>query len=477
MIEYSKHNGNLTDITQKKIHYSSSYSSLYNEIVSSNNLTEQDLYIINDAQVKGMYSLNDIRYTTNLDRFLLKNVTKNVDYKYAYAQVNIPNYLYDKDINHITLATDNRIGRDTFATLNNDGSVENGVIRLYSADGGNTGVNYNIYDYPSITFPVGVGTFQPITGSYDLYLTYYNNTYYEKVIYTNGNIYYFPIRRDLDVYSLLNGIGTQITDQDIIDELEANGFTLYTLYKADVIVKYSDITNNTTYNEMYWMNNLEDEIRQVTEPYFRFLLNYEYSLNNRKWFKYYYETQPTLSGNSNDYQVGDIIFSTTPITDSKCLYCDGSTFSQTDYPDLYLLLGSTTLPDLRGRSIRGVNTETVGTLQNSNVGAHTHEVSATSHSHSNSVSHNHGRVLNTSRSTGKPPYGGTYSYYALGNDSSASGASSGTPTASTTITSYNSSLTSKTSSGNSGAVNGTNTYTDDSHTNTAYVYYYIRGAI
>lgn len=37
------------------------------------------------------------------------------------------------------------------------------------------------------------------------------------------------------------------------------------------------------------------------------------------------------------------------------LFCDGTTFSGTTYPDLQAALGSTTLPDLRGRVIVGVD--------------------------------------------------------------------------------------------------------------------------
>lgn len=37
--------------------------------------------------------------------------------------------------------------------------------------------------------------------------------------------------------------------------------------------------------------------------------------------------------------------------------CDGSTFSQTDYPELAALLGSTLLPDLRGEFVRGLDIE------------------------------------------------------------------------------------------------------------------------
>lgn len=40
----------------------------------------------------------------------------------------------------------------------------------------------------------------------------------------------------------------------------------------------------------------------------------------------------------------------------NALECNGSTFSATEYPKLYDLLGSTTLPDLRDRTLQGANT-------------------------------------------------------------------------------------------------------------------------
>lgn len=38
------------------------------------------------------------------------------------------------------------------------------------------------------------------------------------------------------------------------------------------------------------------------------------------------------------------------------LLCNGSTFSSVTYPDLFAFLGTTTLPDLRGYFLRGLDT-------------------------------------------------------------------------------------------------------------------------
>jgi microcystin-dependent protein len=42
-------------------------------------------------------------------------------------------------------------------------------------------------------------------------------------------------------------------------------------------------------------------------------------------------------------------------TPSGFLYCNGSTFVASDYPELFALLGSNTLPDLRGQFLRGTS--------------------------------------------------------------------------------------------------------------------------
>ena len=44
-------------------------------------------------------------------------------------------------------------------------------------------------------------------------------------------------------------------------------------------------------------------------------------------------------------EVGDIL-TTVRVLSAPWHACDGSTFSQTDYPDLYTVLGSTTLPNI-----------------------------------------------------------------------------------------------------------------------------------
>lgn len=61
-------------------------------------------------------------------------------------------------------------------------------------------------------------------------------------------------------------------------------------------------------------------------------------------------TDPMVNGaleklSEPNYHVGDIL-TTVRILAAPWHVCDGSTFSQTDYPDLYIMLGSTTLPSI-----------------------------------------------------------------------------------------------------------------------------------
>lgn len=63
------------------------------------------------------------------------------------------------------------------------------------------------------------------------------------------------------------------------------------------------------------------------------------------------------------------------------LECNGSSFSATDYPELYSLLGTTTLPDYRECALRGA-TSSIGTFSNDSMGSHSHTTSNTAHTHS-----------------------------------------------------------------------------------------------
>lgn len=99
--------------------------------------------------------------------------------------------------------------------------------------------------------------------------------------------------------------------------------------------------------------------------------------------------------------VGDIIayYGTTNPDPDNFVICDGRTFSQTDFPALYSLLGTNTTPNLVGYHLKGVGNNSAWSSHdaislNSKVAAnypnHTHSVSGGSHTHSiNQGSHYH----------------------------------------------------------------------------------------
>ena len=54
--------------------------------------------------------------------------------------------------------------------------------------------------------------------------------------------------------------------------------------------------------------------------------------------------------------VGSIIMWVSPSIPTNYLICDGSVFSGATYPQLAIVLGGTTLPDMRGYVPRGLDT-------------------------------------------------------------------------------------------------------------------------
>lgn len=99
--------------------------------------------------------------------------------------------------------------------------------------------------------------------------------------------------------------------------------------------------------------------------------------------------------------VGDIIayYGTTNPDSDNFVICDGGIFSQTDFPELYSLLGTNITPDLTGYHLKGIGENSTWTSHdaislNTKVAAnypnHTHSVSGGSHTHSiNQGSHYH----------------------------------------------------------------------------------------
>ena len=69
---------------------------------------------------------------------------------------------------------------------------------------------------------------------------------------------------------------------------------------------------------------------------------------------------------------------------SEWLECNGGTFSKTTYPELFAVLGTTTLPDYTGRFLRGGKAADAGKKFEDSI--KTHEVSVDDHRHSFSAS-------------------------------------------------------------------------------------------
>jgi len=66
-------------------------------------------------------------------------------------------------------------------------------------------------------------------------------------------------------------------------------------------------------------------------------------------------------GTSNPVDSDDVV---------RWLICDGSTFSGTSYPSLAYILGGTTLPNLKGRTLLGAGTGTASDATNDTLGTY-----------------------------------------------------------------------------------------------------------
>lgn len=81
------------------------------------------------------------------------------------------------------------------------------------------------------------------------------------------------------------------------------------------------------------------------------------AVSGRIWFAGNAPTNPTVNDalsqlTNQRYKVGDLLVTVREL-DAPWHTCDGSTFSQTEYPDLYAVLGGTTLPKVSYSSDTG----------------------------------------------------------------------------------------------------------------------------
>ena len=140
------------------------------------------------------------------------------------------------------------------------------------------------------------------------------------------------------------------------------------------------------------LNTIEDKIRVVSSlPQSGandeiIIVKYDgfYQYKNNTWNKVL--GFATSSGGSPIGELKAVRFPS-EVDTSEWLYCDGSTFDASLYPELYSHLGSNTLPDLRGMTLVGVNTNTTDNITS-------HDIYSLGNKKPASVQ-NHGHNLNT----------------------------------------------------------------------------------
>lgn len=79
--------------------------------------------------------------------------------------------------------------------------------------------------------------------------------------------------------------------------------------------------------------------------------------------------------------VGFLIPMWNTVSDDSLLLCDGSTFSSSEYPELYSILGRTTLPDFTDRTVKGAGLTSKSNLHNANTLGNTQAGSNRKHTH------------------------------------------------------------------------------------------------
>lgn len=79
--------------------------------------------------------------------------------------------------------------------------------------------------------------------------------------------------------------------------------------------------------------------------------------------------------------VGFLVPMWNTVSDDSLLLCDGSTFSSSEYPELYSILGRTTLPDFTDRTVKGAGSTGKSNLHNANTLGNTQAGSNRKHTH------------------------------------------------------------------------------------------------
>ena len=121
----------------------------------------------------------------------------------------------------------------------------------------------------------------------------------------------------------------------------------------------------------------------------------------------------TNSGGGSLVPVGALMPYAGANAPANWLLCNGSTFSQSDYPELYAVLGSNVLPDLSGRTIIGTSSSYVlkstGGSKDAIIPLHNHAFSG-----NNMYGELHMRTTNNASTFGYQT--GVLDYYNNGSD-------------------------------------------------------------
>ncbi len=81
-----------------------------------------------------------------------------------------------------------------------------------------------------------------------------------------------------------------------------------------------------------------------------------YGYNNKRSniLGYDPDTSSNISSGNESFAIGTITAFYGYLAPVNWLICDGSTFEQITYPELYTLLGTNVLPDLRNQVLKGI---------------------------------------------------------------------------------------------------------------------------
>ncbi len=189
-----------------------------------------------------------------------------------------------------------------------------------------------------------------------------------------------------------------------------NIYDFSNIFSGNLIGNLYTSTNANIYNNVYLSGNISLNNANISNL----------TISNNTILKSGIFQKVTVNGNLNVNNlsmnplysfnllpVGSVLMYAGITLPTGWLLCDGTTFSSVTYPSLFTLLGSTTLPNLQEKFIRGNASSIIGTtggasnivLQPSNLPSHNHNTDTLQ------VSHKHG-ITFPSATFGNDVFGG-----------------------------------------------------------------------